>query len=161
MDSRMPSPPVFPGARQRGFTLIELMIVVTLLAVMLGIGIPSFQGFIAGQRVKTAAYDFATALLVARSEAIKRNTAVTISQTGSWIGGWTVAAGGTTFATQQALSNVTVTTNPNPTTSVVYQGNGRIASSLTFQFSGTGTSSVRCVSVNVSGTPNTTTTSCP
>jgi type IV fimbrial biogenesis protein FimT len=163
MDAGMTAQQPTPGSRQRGFTLIELMIVVTLLAVMLGIGIPSFRGFIAGQRVKTIAYDFATALLVARSEAIKRNATVTIAPTGSWVGGWTVSTGTTPtiLATQQPASNVTITTNPNPTASVVYQGNGRIASSLTFQFSASGTDSVRCVSVNVSGVPNTTTTSCP
>ena len=43
----------------RGFTLIELMIVVTLLAVMLGIAAPSFRDFMAGQRVKTAAGEYA------------------------------------------------------------------------------------------------------
>jgi type IV fimbrial biogenesis protein FimT len=137
------------------------MVVVTLLALMLGIGIPSFRNFMETQRVKTAGSDFATALLVARSEAIKRNTTVTIAPVGTgWTTGWTVTGGGATLATQQALGGVTITTNPDPTASVVYQGNGRIASTLTFQFSGGNTGSVRCVSINVSGVPNTTSRNC-
>jgi type IV fimbrial biogenesis protein FimT len=157
----LPTPLPGTSPRQRGFTLIELMVVVTLLAVMLGIGIPSFREFLQNQRVKTAGSDFSTALLVARSEAIKRNTAVTIAPAGSgWTDGWTVSGAGATLASQQALGGVTVTTNPDPVASVVYQGNGRIASTLTFQFSSSSTTSVRCISINVSGVPNTASRSC-
>ena len=69
--------------RSRGFTLIELMVVISIMAVLLGIGVPSFKSFIAGQRVKTAAGDFSLALVFARSEAIKRNADVTVTAASS------------------------------------------------------------------------------
>jgi type IV fimbrial biogenesis protein FimT len=148
--------------RQSGFTLIELMVVMTVMAIMLGIGIPAFREFTATQRVKTAAYDLMTALLQARSEAIKRNAAVTVTQgAGGWTDGWTVASGGTTLAIASAANLVTITPNPNTTTAVTYQGTGRIASTLRFQISGANTAAIRCVTISTSGVPNSTTTSCP
>jgi type IV fimbrial biogenesis protein FimT len=145
--------------RQSGFNLIELMVVVTIAAIMLGIGVPSFRQFTATQRVKSAAFDFAAALLQARSEAVKRNTTVSVKTTSDWANGWTVDVGGTTLATQEATSNVTITPSP-ATTTVDYQGTGRIASTLKFQFGGSNTDAVRCVTISVSGVPNTTTASC-
>jgi type IV fimbrial biogenesis protein FimT len=151
-----------PKRPQRGFSLIELMVVVTIAAVMLGVAIPSFREFTAGQRVKNTAFDFAAALLLARSEAIKRNTPVTLAHAGAgWAEGWTVAVGGNTLATKEAPASVTITTNPDPTVSVAYQANGRIAGTLSFQFSAANSTAVRCVAISTSGVPNTTTTSCP
>jgi hypothetical protein len=80
--------------------------------------------------------------------------------TGGWANGWTVVVGGTTLSTQEATSNVTIAPNPDTTTSVAFLGTGRIASTLKFQFGGTNTDAVRCVTISVSGVPNTTTTSC-
>jgi type IV fimbrial biogenesis protein FimT len=153
---------IVPTRAQRGFSLIELMVVVTIAAVMLGVGVPSFREFTAGQRVKNTAFDFAAALLLARSEAIKRNTPVTLAHTGaSWAEGWTVAVGGNTLSTKEAPVNVAITPNPDPTAGVTYQANGRIAGTLTFQFSAANATAVRCVTISTSGVPNTTTTSCP
>lgn len=146
--------------RQRGFNLIELLVVLTVSAIMLGIATPSFREFVATQRVKNTAFDFASALLLARSEAIKRNGPVTLAQTGaSWAGGWTVNAGGTPLETKEVATGVTITPVPD-TTSFDFQGNGRIASTLRFQFEGENTSSVRCVTISVSGVPNTISGSC-
>ena len=150
--------------RQSGFTLIELLVVVTVAAVMLGIGIPSFREFIATQRVKEAAFDVAAAMLLARSEAIKRNTSVTLSQAaGGWGTGWTIAAGGTTLATKEARAPVTVTPSPDPATaSVTFQGSGRItgANAVRFQFETANTPQVRCLTLSTTGLTSTTTASC-
>ena len=148
--------------RLSGFTLIELLVVVTLAAVLLGLAIPSFREFTATQRVKEAAFDFAAAMLLARSEAIKRNTSVTMSQgAGGWGSGWTIAAGGTTLATKDAKAPVTVTPVPDPATaSVTFQGSGRIASPVRFQFETANTPQVRCLSVSATGLTSTTTASC-
>src|ERR1041385_409197 len=75
----------------RGFTLPELLIVVTVMGVMIAIGVPSFAEFIRNQRVKTASFEVFASLVFARSEAITRNTSVTLTPTGgNWGNGWTV-----------------------------------------------------------------------
>lgn len=152
--------------RQSGFTLIELIVVLTISGIFLGLAIPAFREFTASQRVKNAAFDFAAAMLLARSEAVKRNGPVTVTQgTGGWANGWTVAAAGaTTLATQDAVNSVTITTNPDPTASISFQGNGRLptgANAVSFQFATANTTAVRCVTVKTDGVTNTTTTSCP
>lgn len=149
--------------RQSGFTLIELLVVVTISAILLGIAIPSFRDFVATQRVKNAAFEFAASMLLARSEAIKRNTAVTVTQgAGGWGSGWTVAAGAATLATKDSIPNVTITPAPDPAaTSLAFQGTGRIASTISFEFGTANTTSVRCVTVSASGVTSTKTTSCP
>lgn len=65
----------------QGFTLIELMIAITIAGILLVIAIPSFQFTILNSRVKTAASDFHISLLLARSEAIKLNRNVDITWT--------------------------------------------------------------------------------
>lgn len=145
---------------QRGFNLIELLVVVTIAAILLGVGVPSFREFMAAQRVKNTAFDFAAALLLARSEAVKRNTAVSVDQAGgNWQNGWNVMAGAATLSTKEAPASVTITPTPAATT-IAYQGNGRIAGAVSFQFGSGNTTAVRCVTIGVSGVPNTTTTSC-
>ena len=59
--------------RSGGFTLVEMMIVVLILAILLGFGIPGFREAFATQRVKTAAKTLFTALRQGRSEAIRMN----------------------------------------------------------------------------------------
>lgn len=138
----------------RGFTLIELMVVVAIAGVMLGIGVPSFKNFIAGQRVKTAAGDFSTAAIYARSEAIKRNAEVgLVAAAGGWKDGWSVKAGAVTLSQQAAFPALTMT---SAVAEVVYLGSGRLkeqvlASSL--QVVADGASSARCVSFELSGLP--------
>ena len=148
--------------RISGFTLIELLVVLTVAAILLGLGIPSFREFVATQRVKESAFDFAAAMLLARSEAIKRNTAVTLTQAaGGWGSGWSIAAGGDTLATKDTKAPVTVTPAPDPATaSITFQGSGRVASPVRFQFETANTPQVRCLSLSATGLTSTTTASC-
>jgi type IV fimbrial biogenesis protein FimT len=149
--------------RHSGFTLVELLVVMTVAAVLLGLGIPSFREFVATQRVKEAAFDFSAAMLLARSEAIKRNTAVTLTQDAAgWGSGWTIAAGGTTLVTRAAPAPVTVTPSPDPaTSSVTFQGTGRVASLVRFQFETANTPQVRCLTLSATGLTTTNNASCP
>ena len=76
-----------------GFTLVELMISLVLLAILLGMGVPSFQTLIAEQRLRAVSSDLRIALNTARSEAVKRNRDVVLSPSGSgWAGGWSIAS---------------------------------------------------------------------
>jgi len=62
--------------KQCGFTLIELMITLILVAILLALAAPSFQGTIERRRLDGAAENLFSDLQFARSEAIKQNQAV-------------------------------------------------------------------------------------
>ena len=62
--------------KSRGFTLIELMVVVALASVILTLSIPSFIGMLAKKRLEGVAQELGTDLQYARSEAVQRNAAV-------------------------------------------------------------------------------------
>lgn len=150
----------------RGFTLIELLVVLTILGVMLGIGIPSFRDFVANQAVKSASFDLATAMVLARSEAIKRNGDVVLAPVngGDWNTGWTVKSGATTLLSRESPSDVSIVAKltdncPNPPTEVTFTSNGRPDASSKFQIAGA-SSAVRCVRADLTGIPSTTTVAC-
>lgn len=65
----------------RGFTLLELMIVLALAAVILAIGAPNFSEFRRNARLTGDANDFLTAVQVARTEAVKQQRPVSLCAT--------------------------------------------------------------------------------
>lgn len=87
--------------RARGFTLIELMVTIAISAILAGLAAPSFQDLIASNRLKSHASSLLSSLLLARSEAIKRNSRVvqcksadgaTCTTAGEWQQGWIIFA---------------------------------------------------------------------
>lgn len=61
---------------QRGFNLIELMVAITVLGVLFGIGVPSFAEMIRNNRLATQSNELVGALNFARSESLKRGIRV-------------------------------------------------------------------------------------
>lgn len=58
----------------KGFTLIELMVVIAIVGIIAGLSIPAFTSSIMQGRVKTVAYEVYQDVYLAKTEAIKRNT---------------------------------------------------------------------------------------
>lgn len=82
-----------------GFTLIELMVVVTLVAVLQSLAVPALSGLLNSMRLTAAVNSLFSSLLLARSEAIKRNSRAVVCKsasgdacatTGGWDQGWIV-----------------------------------------------------------------------
>lgn len=83
---------------QRGFSLLELMVAVSITGILLAVGVPSFQSTLLKARATTLADRLITAIYYVRSEAISRNTRISLcaSRDGStcevgaasWNSGW-------------------------------------------------------------------------
>jgi len=98
-----------PGLKARGFTLIEMMTAIFILAVLVSLTIPSFREATLSSRLSGFANDIVASTQLARSEAIKRNVTVTLCASSDgetcddpagWEAGWIVVAdeGGTNEA---------------------------------------------------------------
>lgn len=70
-----------PHRRAAGFTLLELMITVSVAAIVLGLGVPTFADMIRNNRLTTAANDLLRSTQLARSEAVKRQAPVVVCAT--------------------------------------------------------------------------------
>jgi prepilin-type N-terminal cleavage/methylation domain-containing protein len=64
--------------RPLGFTLLELMVTIFVVAILFGFGVPSFQEFQRNNAIAAAANDLVSATLAARAEAVKRQVPVTL-----------------------------------------------------------------------------------
>lgn len=60
----------------RGFTLIELAIVLAVIGVVLALGAPGFSAWIQNTQIRTATDSMLTGIKLARAEALKRNDVV-------------------------------------------------------------------------------------
>ena len=81
----------------KGFTLAELIVSLSILAIMLALAVPSFGNIVKSNRAAALVNDLLTDLHIARSEAIKRNQPVTMCKssdrqtcTGNWGDGWII-----------------------------------------------------------------------
>ena len=157
-----------------GFTIVELMITLTVLGVLVAAGLPSLTNLVREQRVKAAASDVFSSFLYARSEAVKRNKRVAIcassdgdacASSANWAQGWivfvdvdgdgAVDTGDDLLKRQGEISGVTVT---GTSTNATYLGDGRLAATVTtFQLKSPDNAEItmRCIRLDPSGRPNT------
>jgi type IV fimbrial biogenesis protein FimT len=81
---------------QRGFTMVELLTTLVVLAVLLALAAPSMVTFVNSSRLRASQGEFVSALMLARSEATKRGEFVGVAARGAIVagaefsGGWQV-----------------------------------------------------------------------
>ncbi len=88
---------MFGRKKEWGFSLLELLVVLTIGATLAAIAVPSFQGSIKRNGIKTHIHDLSATLKLARSEAVERGEAVAIcgssdltscNNSFNWSAGW-------------------------------------------------------------------------
>lgn len=161
-----------------GFTLIELMIVMAMVAVMMTLAVPGMRQLLANQQLSAAASDLQAAAMQARSTALKFNCRTFVKPLdGTWANGYRIyvqrtippvtspptepvcdASGDTTILTQEALPTSVIITKVNGVNNYfAYEGSGFLANDVsgsanaTWKITASGTDRVRCLIMERSG----------
>lgn len=116
-----------------GFTLIELMIGIAILAIALALGIPGFVEWVQNTQIRTAGESISAGLQTARNEAIRRNTPIEFTLTGNGGAGetgWQIVVRNTGILLQaqaagEGSRNATLVTTPADARTVTFTGLGR------------------------------------
>ena len=92
------------SARNAGFTLVELIITIALVAILAAIALPSFREFNIRMQVTQNTNDLVHDLNMARAEAVKRGIDVVVEANTTWSDGWAVKAGTEEISTHAAIN---------------------------------------------------------
>ncbi|MDN3440370.1 prepilin-type N-terminal cleavage/methylation domain-containing protein [Psychrobacter sp. APC 3279] len=109
-----------------GFTLIELIVTIAVLAIIVSIAAPNISTQLANQRVKLTASVIETALKEAKAESIirRQNVTVAYNNTANTI---TLQASGANISSYDISASSTVSITPTTVTAVIFQPNKLIA----------------------------------
>lgn len=157
--------------RQRGLTLVELMVTLAVAIILVASGMPLFTGVSANNRAATQANSLLSAIRLARSEAVKRATDVTICPvsdpqaasptcTGTddgWNQGWSVFFLDASSTPQHIRTWDALPGNPtidsNSATSIQFSSTGSAAAvtNITLALADTTGVQSRCIAINRGG----------
>ena len=123
----------------RGFTILELMVALTIATLLLTIGMPSFTTFLRNSEIRSTAESISNGLRAARTEATRLNKPVSFTLVGGGDPGWAINQFNTTTATliqppiqkyaklEAGKSSKAVTTPANAV-AITFNGLGRVIS---------------------------------
>jgi type IV fimbrial biogenesis protein FimT len=122
------------GKHAPGFTLLEMIIAVSISAILLTIAVPSFSASRLNSQLRASANDLVASVNLARNEALKRNRPVTLCVSnadgsscaaGNWGQGWVVMMGATPIHSVSAVAQgFRITETTSGATSLEFQSTG-------------------------------------
>jgi type IV fimbrial biogenesis protein FimT len=168
---------VHPGKRHSaGVTILELVIVISIVAVLMLIGVPSFKYMTTANRISAEVNALIGDMQFARAEGIKEGHQVvacastdglTCNNTNTWQGGWVVCsdtnnsgncdAGDPVFRTQKAFNSTDTFTASGNTSAVLFNREGFAIGlpgivTITLHNSANIASYTRCLAISAVGT---------
>lgn len=124
-----------PSAGQRGTSIVELTVVVTIIAVLAMLAIPSFSEWIENTRIRATAESVQTGLQITRSEAVRKNTRVefrlsdNLGSAGAT--GWSIVQTNASSTPLQQKNDgeksatIVITSLPSGADTITFDGTGR------------------------------------
>jgi type IV fimbrial biogenesis protein FimT len=115
-----------------GFTLIEMLVTIAILSIVMMLAVPSFNDATLGSRLSSYANGLISSAYLARAEAVKRNSPVTLCvsangatcTTGGWEQGWIVLATSAVLQSQPSLPSGLKITEKDGKSTIVFQPTG-------------------------------------
>lgn len=120
-----------------GFTLIELIVTVAILAIIVGFAAPNITIQLANQRVKSATATLANALKEAKSESIIRRQPLTVSYNNTnprtiKIENIVNSAIESTIGTYTFNDNITIQSVPDSPATVIFEPGKHVSAAITY-----------------------------
>ncbi len=148
--------------KDKGFTLVELMITLAVAAILMSLAVPNFSTMIKNNRLTTQANELISSLNYARSEAIRRGASVSVTSASvNWHTGWTIADNGGTAIRNHAAFDGT-SSLVGSAAAVTYLSTGFLSgTAITYTLCDDRTAETgRTISVSLTGRPSVTKTPC-
>ena len=145
--------------KQRGFTLIELMVTIAIASIILSVAIPNFIGWRPQKRLEGAASDIQGALHMARLGALKENSAATVNFNID-AKSYTVTVNGRIIRSGRMPTGVDLISVTNLGTAtevttgsfvIAFNSRGLASPSVDIEVNGSGSSTSRRIRLNLSG----------
>lgn len=133
--------------RQSGFSLMELVVTLTIFGILIGFGIPSYQHYALTQKLRGTSENLVQTIQLQRSRAMATGQSITLNFNTAAPAGWTVLGGGRSNHTD--LPNGVSYASANPV-SLILDRFGRVNSSGLVVFQNR-TGALDTVSVELSG----------
>ena len=111
--------------KRAGFTLVELLVTIAVIAIIATIAVPGFQGMTANNRLASDYNEILSGLNLARSEAIKRRESVEFEITSPTPWAYEISVGSDTLRIRSGTGG---TLSVSGSTSIVFDSLGRAPS---------------------------------
>ena len=113
-------------ARNAGFTLVELLITVTIASIVVAMAVPSFHETVRGHQVRSTANDFYSLIRYARAEAMRRGSVVEVAplENDDWATGAIARTADGTELRRISSSGTLIIQEQNGLNAIVFNGKG-------------------------------------